>query len=125
MRQVVGLETRTKVELLPGPELTIQGDRDQLEQLLINLVRNAAEAVEGRGDGTVRISTARDGDRVRLSVEDNGAGVDAALCHSQLRWRRAHAGLRVGCVAPRDRVGHTAEISPTSASQRLRRPCAG
>src|SRR5499427_6621329 len=40
IRRVVGLETRIKVSLEMGPELTIRADGDQLEQLLINLVRN-------------------------------------------------------------------------------------
>lgn len=45
VRQVAGLETRLKVAVDPGPEFTVQADRDQLEQLLINLLRNAVEAV--------------------------------------------------------------------------------
>ncbi|HYY96939.1 MAG TPA: PAS domain-containing protein, partial [Pyrinomonadaceae bacterium] len=44
VRRVAGLETRVKVEVSPGPEQTIEADADQLEQLLINLVRNAADA---------------------------------------------------------------------------------
>src|SRR5271168_2102512 len=44
IRQVVGLEQRLHAVLQPGPEFTIRGDRDQLDQLLINLLRNAAEA---------------------------------------------------------------------------------
>ena len=44
VRRVAGLETRLPVALAPGPELTLAGDADQLEQLLINLVRNAVDA---------------------------------------------------------------------------------
>ena len=36
---------------MPGPEMTIQGDRDQLEQLLINLLRNAVDASLETGGG--------------------------------------------------------------------------
>jgi two-component system, NtrC family, nitrogen regulation sensor histidine kinase NtrY len=43
--RVVSLETRIKVGIDPGPDLTLQADPDQLEQMLINLVRNAADAV--------------------------------------------------------------------------------
>ena len=39
--RVVSLEKATHVRVASGPRLTIQGDRDQLEQLLINLLRNA------------------------------------------------------------------------------------
>src|SRR5579864_1178628 len=43
VRRVVGLETRVAPQLMAGPELTIQADADQLEQLLINVIRNAAD----------------------------------------------------------------------------------
>ena len=48
---MAGLETRVTPELLPGPEITIQADADQLEQLLINLIRNAADASLETGGG--------------------------------------------------------------------------
>lgn len=44
LERVVSLEQRLLVELLPVPDVDIQADPDQLEQLLINLVRNAVEA---------------------------------------------------------------------------------
>ena len=43
--RVAGFETRIEVKVIPGPEVTVMADPDQLEQMLINLVRNAAEAV--------------------------------------------------------------------------------
>ncbi|MFZ0861378.1 MAG: ATP-binding protein [Candidatus Sulfotelmatobacter sp.] len=43
--RVAGLETRIKVCVQPGPDLVFIADPDQLEQMLINLVRNAADAV--------------------------------------------------------------------------------
>jgi nitrogen fixation/metabolism regulation signal transduction histidine kinase len=43
--RVAGLETRIGVKVIPGPDVTVMADPDQLEQMLINLVRNAAEAV--------------------------------------------------------------------------------
>jgi len=51
IRRVVELETRTPVVLAPGPTLTIQADPDQLEQLLINLLRNAVDAALATGGG--------------------------------------------------------------------------
>jgi two-component system, NtrC family, nitrogen regulation sensor histidine kinase NtrY len=44
VQRVAALETRLKVEVVPGPDLELTVDPDQLEQMLINLVRNAAEA---------------------------------------------------------------------------------
>lgn len=72
--QVVGLETRLKVDLSPGPEVTIHGDRDQLEQLLINLVRNAVDAACETGGG-VLVSWRVNSGQLELSVEDEGPGL--------------------------------------------------
>jgi PAS domain S-box-containing protein len=59
--------------------LPVLGDRVQLQQVVLNLLRNAAEAtrdVEGR-PREVLLRTARDGDdQVRLSVTDSGHGLD-------------------------------------------------
>ena len=43
--RVAGLETRVKVHVQPGPDVVFTADPDQLEQMLINLVRNATDAV--------------------------------------------------------------------------------
>lgn len=76
MRRVVELETRTPVELLPGPELSVEADQDQLEQLLINLLRNAAEAGEATG-GRVRATWTADERHLEIVVEDEGLGLAA------------------------------------------------
>ena len=43
IQHVVDLETRIKTKVIPGPPITIKGDIDQLEQMLINIFRNATE----------------------------------------------------------------------------------
>jgi two-component system, NtrC family, nitrogen regulation sensor histidine kinase NtrY len=43
--RVAGLETRIPVAVHPGPGVVFQADPDQLEQMFINLVRNAADAI--------------------------------------------------------------------------------
>ena len=43
--RAANLETRIKVSVQPGPDVGFQADPDQLEQMLINLVRNAADSV--------------------------------------------------------------------------------
>ena len=45
IRRVCALETRLRVTVIPGAEIMVQADVDQLEQLLINLLRNAVDAV--------------------------------------------------------------------------------
>jgi two-component system nitrogen regulation sensor histidine kinase NtrY len=75
VRRVVALETRLSVEVRPGPALTLSGDGDQLEQLLINLVRNAVDAARER-QGRVWVSWTMPGpDAVELWVEDEGPGL--------------------------------------------------
>ena len=56
--RVVTLEKAHNIQVAAGPRLTIQGDGDQLEQLLINLIRNAVDAVRETGGG-VRVGWQR------------------------------------------------------------------
>lgn len=74
IRRVVGLETRLAVTLAPGPRLEIQADGDQLEQLLINLVRNAVDAALETG-GAVSVRWARNANYAEVLVEDEGPGL--------------------------------------------------
>jgi PAS domain S-box-containing protein len=57
----------------------VKADPSGLRQALLNLVRNAVEAVSGHPQAQVRVQTARDGDRVTLAVQDNGPGVPEEL----------------------------------------------
>jgi nitrogen fixation/metabolism regulation signal transduction histidine kinase len=74
IRRVVGLETRLAVTLAPGPRLEIQADGDQLEQLLINLLRNAVDAALETG-GAVSVRWARNANYAEVLVEDEGPGL--------------------------------------------------
>lgn len=74
VRRVAGLETRVAVAIDAGPEVTIHADGDQIEQLLINLVRNGADAVLETG-GRVTMSWSASADAVEISVADEGAGI--------------------------------------------------
>ncbi|MFN7942915.1 MAG: ATP-binding protein [Thermoanaerobaculia bacterium] len=69
------LETRLAVELRPGPDATVAGDRDQLQQLLINLLRNAADAALERPGAGVRLGWRLDGRELVVAVEDDGPGL--------------------------------------------------
>ena len=74
VRQAAGLETRAKVTVVPGPPVQLPGDRDQLAQLLINLLRNAADAVAETGGG-VTVGWRKNGAHLELWVEDEGPGL--------------------------------------------------
>ena len=72
--RVAELETRVRVQVVEGPPVTMSADRDQLEQLLINLIRNAAEAVLEIG-GEVLVKWSLERSRVQLSIIDDGPGL--------------------------------------------------
>jgi two-component system C4-dicarboxylate transport sensor histidine kinase DctB len=58
------------------------GDRTRLEQVVINLVQNAIEAVAERPDRRVTMTAASVDGAVELTVADNGAGLDPAIAAS-------------------------------------------
>jgi two-component system, NtrC family, nitrogen regulation sensor histidine kinase NtrY len=72
--RVVELEKRRPVTLVPGPPATVRADGDQLEQLLINLVRNAVDAA-GETDGAVEVGWEVAGDTLTVRVRDEGPGL--------------------------------------------------
>ena len=74
VRRVASLETRLSVTIDPGPPLTLYADGDQLDQMLINVVRNAADASLATGGG-VRITWAQASRTVGVVVEDQGPGL--------------------------------------------------
>jgi len=74
VRRVVALETRLPVTVEAGPDMTMLADGDQLDQLLINLVRNAVDASLETGGG-VCVGWTRDGARVAVWVSDEGQGL--------------------------------------------------
>jgi signal transduction histidine kinase len=74
VRRVGRMELRLPVAVAEGPEVTVRADADQLEQLLINLVRNAVEAALATRGG-VGVRWAVSAEQVELRVEDEGPGL--------------------------------------------------
>lgn len=70
--QIRGKGVRLETRLEPAVPL-VAGHRGKLQQVLLNLLLNARDAVDG--DGRIAISTSCRGDRVLLEVEDDGAGI--------------------------------------------------
>ncbi|NNF13645.1 MAG: PAS domain S-box protein [Gemmatimonadetes bacterium] len=73
--RVAHLETRLPVRVAGGDDITIQADADQLEQALINLVRNAVDATLEAEGTEVSIRWRKRGRSVHVLVEDQGPGV--------------------------------------------------
>ena len=73
VEKVVRLEQRLAVRIEPCADLVVPADADQLEQALINLVRNAVEAALPR-QGGVRVRWRHEDGRALLDVVDDGPG---------------------------------------------------
>jgi nitrogen fixation/metabolism regulation signal transduction histidine kinase len=91
VERVAGLETRLRVQVIPGPDIQLMLDPDQFEQMLINLARNAVEAAleprhvesgsqeatntpsPGSGPEVVMQWDIKEKDLV-LTIDDNGPG---------------------------------------------------
>jgi signal transduction histidine kinase len=73
VRRVAELETRVPVRVEEGPAVTLDADGDQLDQLLINLVSNAAEASINVGSEIV-VGWRREGRWLVVDVLDQGGG---------------------------------------------------
>ncbi len=88
IQRVVALEIRMPVEITGGPEISIGCDADQIEQVLINLIKNAVEAAleqraihleenttDDQPDVGVRIGWSKRGHVLDITVEDDGHGI--------------------------------------------------
>jgi two-component system, NtrC family, nitrogen regulation sensor histidine kinase NtrY len=80
LERSAALENRVPVQLEPGPEVTVSVDPDQLEQVLINIVRNAAEAVMQAGheagrEAPVSIRWSLNSHFLQIHVIDSGPGL--------------------------------------------------
>lgn len=82
IERVAALEMRLQVEISPAPDLVLMLDPDLIEQMLINLVRNAVDAALEQaqsakpGDApSVRMRWQQAATKVTLIVEDNGIGL--------------------------------------------------
>lgn len=67
-----GIELRPEI---PGDPIHIDGDRDKLQQVMLNIVRNSMEALEHSG-GHILISLGRvDDGMIRVRISDDGPGI--------------------------------------------------
>lgn len=59
--------------------LPVMIDRVQVQQVVVNLLRNSIDALEGQSDGAIQVTTKQDGNSVRVAVADNGPGLDKEI----------------------------------------------
>lgn len=93
---------------------TLRADRDQVIQVLTNLVQNALEAVKDTPNAAVTLSTDTDGHYVTFSVADNGPGIApeiaARLFEPYATTKAAGTGLGLA-IAQRIALEHNGELS--------------
>jgi signal transduction histidine kinase len=89
-----------------APDAVVLGDAHRLQQVLVNLLTNAAKFTES---GAVRLAAHRDGDAVRLSVTDTGIGMEPALCRRAtdpfVHGQASGAGFGLGLAIVQRLVG--------------------
>ncbi|HEY1107293.1 MAG TPA: ATP-binding protein [Opitutaceae bacterium] len=83
VHRVVALERRLPVQVLGGPNLTFPSDAAQIEQVLINLLKNAVEAAleqraNGHPEAAVRLQWRKTTSTVDILIEDDGPGIAQA-----------------------------------------------
>jgi len=96
-----------EVVVIDGPfdhAVQVTGDRIRLEQIMVNLIQNALEAVKGVPAPAIRLTVRRDDEAVTIAVQDNGPGIDPAVRDSLFTpfvTGRA-GGLGLGLAIARD-----------------------
>jgi two-component system NtrC family sensor kinase len=115
------LKHAANVEVDFGEIPPVPGSTREIQQVALSLLINAAETIGG--GGTVRLSTRREGDRVRLSVADDGPGLDAStrdrIFDPACTTRNVGDGSGLGlALAQRIVAEHGGEISVDSRPDR-------
>ncbi|MFB9221654.1 ATP-binding protein [Paracoccus cavernae] len=80
--QAEATDARVTIETeIAGEIPKVLGNRVQIAQVIVNLLRNAIEAIAGAEaeERDIRILVRREGDKLRVSVEDTGPGVDPSI----------------------------------------------
>ena len=131
LERVVVLEQRLAVQLETGPPVILDADPDQLEQMFINLLRNAVDATLANGNEEVRVFWRVDDAALVVTLDDRGMGIANADNLFVPFYTTKPAGSGVGlALAQQIARAHGGEISLTNredgdgARARVRLPLA-
>ncbi|SCX23802.1 C4-dicarboxylate transport sensor protein DctB [Agrobacterium rosae] len=89
---------------LPDEIVMVSGSRIRLEQIVINLLQNALEALEDKQNGRVEVQAKTANDEVVLTIADNGPGISASILEQLFSPFNTskEGGLGLGLVISRD-----------------------
>lgn len=117
VERAVSFETRVPVSIVPGPPITVPGDPDQIEQVLINLLRNAADA--SQPGVAVQIGWRRDGAMVEIWIKDEGPGLSTTANLFVPFFTTKPGGSGIGLVLSRQIAeGHGGALTLENRSDR-------
>ena len=109
---------RLELDLVSAPGMIVLGDASQLSQVVMNLITNAAESLEGEGTVSVRTGLVPGGDRVFIQVSDTGCGMNddtlARIFEPFYTTKLKGSGLGLAAVGGIVR-SHGGEIDVTSS----------
>ena len=117
------LTRQVTVSLELSAELpSVDGDRVQLQQLLLNLIVNAADAMDAtpQADRLLTLSTTLADGRVAVCVADRGPGVAEADLHKVFEpfWSRKDGGMGMGLAICRSIAeAHRGQLSSRNAPE--------
>jgi len=112
LERVVLLEQRLKIHLEPGPQILLEADPDQLEQMFINLLANAVDATLANGAELVHAGWRVNDAAVLVVIEDRGMGIANADNLFVPFYTTKPAGSGVGlALAQQIARAHGGEIS--------------
>ncbi len=128
VQRIATMETRLNVTMA-GPDIIVMVDPDQLEQALINLVRNAVDAAGG-SDGEVSVVWRQHRSNVEVEVVDNGPGPPESDNLFVPFFTTKAGGSGIGLMLARriaEMHGGTLQLSPrkdrSGAMAQLTLPC--
>lgn len=108
-----------KVEVSPG-SLSVQADPALLDQVLVNLVRNAVQAMAGQGNATLKLSGKLEYGRTLVQVRDNGPGIAEDLIDQVFvpffTTRRDGSGIGLS-VSRQIMMAHGGELVAASSAE--------
>ena len=106
----VGVEVENEV----SANFVINADREQIFRVILNLTRNAADALSGTDGGKITMQASRDNGFVEIRIEDNGPGVQEEAqegLFEAFSGSSRSAGTGLGLAIAKDlMVGHGGDV---------------